>query len=203
MAQPANPRFIASRMWYRLGSSNPVPADVLGRLTAAYGPNRDLTALARAVFTDPEFTASAPGTSSARYALVKQPIEYVVGVLRALKIKPPTDGAAKDSAILRTALNGLGQVPFLPPNVGGWPSGTLWLTTAATQARIAFADWAAKTGDLSQIADAATSARIDAVAHLLGIDAFSDRTRSALADLAGNPTDLVGLALLSPEYAVN
>lgn len=206
MAQAANPRFVASRMWFRFASPNPVPADTLGRLTAAYGPGRDLTALARAVFTDPAFTApasSAADASSARYALVKQPVEYVVGVLRALKITPPSDGAAKDSAVLRAALNGLGQLPFQPPNVGGWPAGTLWLTTAATQARIVFADWAAKAGDLSQVADAAPSARIDAVAHLLGIDAFTDRTRSALADLAGNPTELVGLALLSPEYAVN
>jgi uncharacterized protein (DUF1800 family) len=206
MSQPANPHFIASRVWFRFASPNPVPADTLSRLTAAYGAGRDLTALARAVFDDPVFTAPASSASSnpsARYALVKQPVEYVVGVLRALKIAPPTDGAAKDSAVLRAALNGLGQLPFLPPNVGGWPSGTLWLTTAATQARIVFADWAAKAGDLSQVTDTAPASRIDAVAHLLGIDAFTDRTRSALADLAGNPTELVGLALLSPEYAVN
>jgi uncharacterized protein (DUF1800 family) len=215
VAQPANARFIASRMWFRLGSSDPVPADTLSRLISAYGPNRDLTALARAVFTDPVFTDSA-GTGSAaspsetsssepaaRYALVKQPVEYVVGALRALKISPPTDGSAKDSALLRAALSGLGQLPFTPPNVGGWPSGRLWLTTAATQSRITFAHWAASVGDVSPVSDAAPSARIDAAAHLLGIDAFSDRTRAALADVAGDPVALVELALLSPEYVVN
>ncbi|HEU5333908.1 MAG TPA: DUF1800 domain-containing protein [Actinocrinis sp.] len=198
MAQPANPRFIASRMWFRLGSSDPVPADTLNRLVAAYGPDRDLTALARAVFSDAAFTGP-----TARYALVKQPVEYVVGALRALKITPPAGGSAKQSTVLRTALSGLGQVPFTPPNVGGWPSGRLWLTTAATQSRITFAEWAAATGDLTQVADASPASRIDAVAHLLGIDAFSDRTRAALADAAGAPAELVSLALLSPEYAVN
>lgn len=197
MAQPANARFIASRMWFRLGSGDPIPADTLSRLTSAYGASRDLTALARAVFTDPLFTTSA------RYALVKQPVEYVVGAMRALKISPPADGAAKESALLRGALNGLGQLLFAPPNVGGWPSGRLWLTTAATQARITFAHWAAGTGDVSQVSDAAPGARIDAAAHLLGIDAFSDRTRAALADVAGDAAALVELALLSPEYAVN
>jgi uncharacterized protein (DUF1800 family) len=196
MAQPANARFIASRMWFRLGSSDTIPADTLSRLTSAYGANRDLTALARALFTDPAFTA-------ARYALVKQPVEYVVGALRALKINPPTDGAAKESTLLRAALNGLGQLPFAPPNVGGWPSGRLWLTTAATQTRITFAHWAASAGDISQVADAAPSARIDAAAHLLGIDVFSDRTRTALADVVADPAALVELALLSPEYVVN
>lgn len=205
MAQPANARFIASRLWLRLGSGDPVPADTLSRLISAYGTNHDLTALARAVFMDPVFTAAAASSStpSARYALVKQPVEYVVGTLRALKINPPTDGSAKDSVRLRAALNGLGQLPFAPPNVGGWPSGRLWLTTAATQTRITFAHWAASVGDLSQVADAAPSARIDAAAHLLGIDGFSDRTRGALADVAAHPVTLVELALLSPEYVVN
>ena len=198
MAQPSNARFIATRMWFRLGSSDPVPADTLSRLVAAYGPTRDLTALARAVFSDPAFTGS-----TARYALVKQPVEYVVGTLRALKITPPSSGSAKQSAVLRTVLNGLGQVPFTPPNVGGWPSGRLWLTTAAAQSRITFAEWAVANGDLSQVSDAAPASRIDAAAHLLGVDSFSDRTRAALADAAGNPAELVSLALLSPEYAVN
>lgn len=205
MAQPANARFLASRMWFRLVSSDPIPADTLSRLISAYGANHDLSALARAIFTDPVFTDSAvtAASASARYALVKQPVEYVVGAMRALKINPPADGSAKESALLRAALNGLGQLPFAPPNVGGWPSGRLWLTTAATQARITFAHWVATAGDVSQVADAAPSARIDAAAHLLGIDAFSDRTRAALADVAGDPAALVELALLSPEYAVN
>ena len=198
MTQPVNARFIASRMWFRLGASDPAPVGTMGRLVAAYGPERDLTALARAVFSDPAFTGT-----TARYALVKQPVEYVVGALRALKITPPASGSAKQSAVLRAVLNGLGQVPFTPPNVGGWPSGRLWLTTAAAQSRITFAAWAAATGDLSQVADSAPASRIDATAHLLGVDAFSDRTRAALADAAGDPAELVSLALLSPEYAVN
>ncbi|HEV2634793.1 MAG TPA: DUF1800 domain-containing protein [Actinocrinis sp.] len=201
LAQPANARFVAARMWFRLGSSAPIPADTLGRLVSAYGPQWDLAALARAVFTDPRFTSGS--TTDTRYALVKQPTEYVVGTLRALRITPPASGADKKSAILRSALNGLGQMPFDPPNVGGWPSGQFWLTTAAIQSRITFADWAVQNGDISAVSDAAASARIDAAAHLLGVDAFSDRTRSALSDVAADPRQLVTLALLSPEYQVN
>jgi uncharacterized protein (DUF1800 family) len=201
LAQPANAPFLAGRMWFRLASPAAVPADTLGRLVAAYGPEQDLNALARAVFTDPRFTSASTGDT--QYALVKQPVEYVVGVLRALRISPPTSGTDSQSAVLRNALKGLGQVPFDPPNVGGWPSGQLWLTTAANQARISFAEWAVKTGDISMVADAAASARIDAAAHLLGVDAFSDRTRSALSDVAADPRQLVTLALLSPEYQVN
>jgi len=201
LAQPANAKFLATRMWFRFGSSAAVPADTLGRLVTAYGPSWDLTALARAVFTDPRFVSGS--TSDTQYALVKQPTEYVVGVLRALKIMPPASGSDKASGVLRNVLNGLGQVPFDPPNVGGWPSGLLWLTTAAGQARITFADWAVKTGDISAVADAAASSRIDAAANLLGVDGFSDRTRGALSDAVADPAVLVGLALMSPEYLVN
>lgn len=198
LAQAACPKFIVARHWFRLGSAAAIPAATQANLLAAYGANRDLGGLARALFTDPAFTAA-----TARGALVKQPVEYVVGVLRALKITPPADGAAEQSQVLREVLAGLGQVPFAPPNVGGWPSGQLWLTTAAAQARIDFARWAVTAGDLSAVADAAASARVDTVAHLLGLDALSARTAAALADVAGDPPSLVALALLCPEYLVN
>jgi uncharacterized protein (DUF1800 family) len=198
MAQPASPEFVVARHWFRLGSDQPIPAATQANLLNAYGSGFSLSALQQALFNDPAFTGS-----TARYALVKQPVEYVVGVLRALKITPPTDGTSKDAQALRAALNGLGQVPFFPPNVGGWPSGRLWLTTAAAQARITFAKMAVGAGDISSVSDTATSSRIDATAYLLGVDSFSDRTRSALSDVAADPSALVQMALLSPEYQVN
>ena len=198
MAQPAGPKFVVARHWFRLGSAEAIPAATQANLLNAYGSSRDLGAMAQAMFNDPAFTGP-----TARYALVKQPVEYVVGVMRALKITPPADGTAKDAQALRAALTGMGQVPFAPPNVGGWPSGRLWLTTAAAQARITFAKWAAGAGDISTVSDAATGSRIDAAGYLLGVDAFSDRTRSALSDAAADPAALVQLALLSPEYQVD
>lgn len=194
LAQPANPEFVVARHWFRLGSAATVPASTQQSLLAAYGSKADLGALARTLFTDPEFVGS-----TARYALVKQPVEYLVGALRALKISP----SSKDAKTLSAVLNGLGQLPFYPPNVGGWPSGQLWLTTAAAQSRIDFARWAATAGDLSTIADAAPSSRIDAVAYLLGVDSFSARTTAALNDVVASPQTTVALALLSPEYQVN
>jgi len=127
----------------------------------------------------------------------------VVGVLRALSIKVDAAPNSKDTQPLRTALNGLGQMPFYPPNVGGWPEGTAWLTTAAAQTRFVFAQWAVGKGDLSQVQNSSPSQRIDAVAHLLGVDAFSDRSAAALREVVADPKQLVTLALLAPEYLVN
>jgi uncharacterized protein (DUF1800 family) len=182
LQQPASPKFVAARFWDRFGMPGTIPPDVSARLVAAYGPNRDVTSLLRALFTDPAFQGP-----QARFALVKQPTEYVVGVLRALNIKTDSSGGSKDNQVLRTALAGLGQTPFYPPNVGGWPEGTAWLTTAAAQTRFVFAEWAASKGDLSQVRNSSPSQRIDAVAHLLGVDAFSDRSAAALREVVADP----------------
>ncbi|WP_052434302.1 DUF1800 family protein [Streptacidiphilus melanogenes] len=55
VAQPASHDWVVTRMWNRYAAPGPVPADVMGRLQAAYGPGRDLTALLRALLLDPVF----------------------------------------------------------------------------------------------------------------------------------------------------
>lgn len=190
VAQPVSARFVATRLWHRLVSPSDPPAEVLNRLLAAYGPGRDVRALIRAMLLDPAFRSA-----TTRHALVKQPIEYVVGSLRALHLTSTPEATA--------ALRGMGQVPFAPPSVGGWPSGSAWLTASAAQARLRFAGWAAGHADLSAVQSAIPAARVDAVARLLSVDAWSARTRSALAAASTDPKRLVTLALVSPEYAVN
>jgi hypothetical protein len=53
------------------------------------------------------------------------------------------------------------------------------------------------------VSASAPSQRIATVAHLLGVDAFSDRTATALREVVADPKQLVTLALISPEYLVN
>lgn len=188
--QLASARYVMARLWFRLGAPQTPPAETLTRLLDAYGPGRDLGGLIRAILLDPTFRSTA-----ARNALVKQPVEYVVGTLRALRL--PSGPAALN------ALRSLGQVPLRPPSVGGWPSGTAWLTTSSAQARLAFAQWAVKTADLSALAAHAPAARIDGVARLLSVESWTPRTRTALAAASVDPARLVTLALISPEYVVN
>ncbi|MGB9376823.1 MAG: DUF1800 domain-containing protein [Mycobacteriales bacterium] len=190
VAQPNSARHVATRLWTRLATPSGPPEDVMTRLVSAYGPGRNVSALVRAILLDPAFRST-----SERGALVKQPVEYVVGVLRALRL--PADRQAM------AALRGLGQVPLRPPSVGGWPAGAAWLTPSSTQARLQFAQWAAKTADLSTVNSQPPAARIDGVARLLSVDAWTPRTRTALAAASVDTTRLVTLALVSPEYVVN
>lgn len=195
LSQPNSPRFVAGRLWFRLVSATPPASDVIDRLVAAYGPNRDVHALLVALAAEPGFVDSAN-------SLVKQPVEWLVGLLRAVGLRPgqlpPNLGRA-----LLAGLRGLGQVPFEPPNVGGWPADVAWLTTSAALARLRLAQGIAAKADVSMITNASTSARPGAAAALLGVEGWTDRTTAALAKVADDPRQVLAIAACAPEYVVS
>ena len=192
LSRPASPHFVASRMWSQLVSANPPSTATLDRLVTAYGDQRDLRSLLTAMLTSADFVA-AYGT------IVIGPVEWLIGAIRALRIPIVDDAAArKVVAVLRT----LGQIPFYPPNVGGWPSGAAWLSTAAADARIQAAAALASQADLDAIRGS-TAAKVDAVAHLLGVASWSARSAAVLAETAVDPRRLVAIALNTPEYLTN
>jgi uncharacterized protein (DUF1800 family) len=61
-------------------------------------------------------------------ALVKSPVEFVIGTYNAL-------GMTQINAVAPRALQQMGQVLFYPPNVAGWPGGENWLTSQTMIAR--------------------------------------------------------------------
>ncbi|SNT29643.1 Uncharacterized conserved protein, DUF1800 family [Asanoa hainanensis] len=196
--EPASAAFIAQRLWFRFASGEPMAAEVRDRLANAFAARRDVDDLLRALFTDEAFA----GTHG---QLVKQPVEWAVGALRQLGIRPSrlTDQQRKQ---LVGGLNGLDQVPLRPPSVGGWPAGAAWLTTSSLQARVRLAELlAARTSPavLDRLKAAPVAGRPDALARLLVVEAWTERTRSVLADAAGKPERLIQLGLVSPEYTVH
>ena len=191
LAQPASAPFVATRWWNLVAGPDAPPADTLGRLTTAYGSTRDVAGLIGAVVADPAY-AAATGT------LVASPVEWVVGAMRSLSVKPDEATVKKATAAMRA----LGQLPLYPPNVSGWPSGQAWLSTASAATRVQTASMLAKAGDLHTVQDAPPASRVDAVAHLLGIPTFTDRTAAELKTLTNDPQRLVAAALVSPENLV-
>jgi uncharacterized protein (DUF1800 family) len=188
---PAHVPFLASRIWARYGAGDPISAGFSSVLSAAGG---NAVAMVRALALDADF----PATSG---HLVKQPIEWVVGALRQLDIPDLSPGRKPALA----ALKALGQVPFRPPSVGGWPAGQAWLTTAAAQARLRSAQAlvALAPATVQKLAETAAADRLDAVARLLAIDAWTGRTAAVLSPVAAKPPQLLALALATPEYTVH
>ncbi|WP_346536177.1 DUF1800 family protein [Micromonospora sp. DPT] len=182
--QSACARFIASRLWFRYGSSSePIVSSTEQRMRAAFPVGMRML---RALFEDEEFR-------SGRYRLVKQPVEWLVGAMRQLEIRP---ARFPDETLHRVVagLTGLGQVPFAPQSVGGWPSGTAWLNSAAAQVRLGLADLLAGLAGIDRMT-------AEQLANILAIDTWTNRTYLALKQ-AKNPRQLLTLGLVSPEYLV-
>jgi len=190
LARPESASYVAGRMWQQLASDDPPSAAALGRLTAAYGPGRDLGALITAILSDPEFIGGSD-------TVIHAPVEWLIGAVRAFRV-PLTDDA--DARRVVGVLRTLGQLPFYPPDVGGWSSGQSWMSTAAAQTRLTAITALLKKADLTPISSAGKSDRVDAAGHLLGVGAWSDRSAKVLRTVAANPARLAAVAVNTPEY---
>jgi uncharacterized protein (DUF1800 family) len=191
VAQPNSQRFIAERVWFRYMSSQfPLPKN--SEIERAF-EGREIRELLMAL-------ASSEAMRDTRNEIVKSPVEWFVAVCRALSITPSK--LTKNSALLNY-LSKLAQVPFDPPNVGGWPTDDAWLSSASAQFRASFASWLIKQGNISPIANLAPAERIQKTADLLGVVEWSSRTKSALEGNVKDPYRLILLATCSPEYLVS
>jgi uncharacterized protein (DUF1800 family) len=93
----------------------------------------------RALFLHPEFWGSA-----ARSGKLRNPVEFVVGLLRALSLEAPYD-AAQRLDVVQYLMDDMGIRLFHQPNVFGWwrrPE-TRWIGVPAFQAKQLAAGYAA------------------------------------------------------------
>lgn len=193
LAQPSSAAYVAGRLWQQLAADDPPSRPALDRIVTAYGPRRDLRALTRAILTDDEFT-------SGRATVVNGPVEWLIGVIRSLRLR--IDEAAEPAQVkfVDATLTALGQRPFFPVDVNGWPRGPVWLSTASARTRLRAALRLARAADLSIVERTALRDRIDAVGYQFGVGAWTDRTVAALQPLVRQPAQLVAAAVNTPEY---
>ena len=190
LAPSAAARYLTTRMYGQLVSDHAPTVAVVQAGVAGYGAGRSVSGLLTALLGSPDFTA-AQGTR------VIGPVEWLVGALRALQV--PVEKQATVSGALGV-LRGLGQLPFQPPNVSGWPSGAAWLSTAAADLRMTTAMSLAAKANLDVVSAAAQSERVAATGYLLGIGRWSDRTAAVLKGFVADPQRLVTVALNTAEY---
>ena len=184
-------RFISDRIWFRFISSS-IPRPDSNPIQAAFA-QRDISKAVNAI-------ANSNAMSDPQYSLVKSPVEWFIGLCRALSITPSK--LAKPEQVINF-LDKLGQVPFIPPNVGGWPYGEAWLTAAGAQYRLQAAQFLLAHGDISPISTIPSAARFSAMSDFLGVADWSLRTERALRDVLDDPNRLILLAASSPEYIVS
>jgi uncharacterized protein (DUF1800 family) len=124
-------------------------------------------------------------------ALVKSPVEFVVGAHKQLGLDKIIDGTP-------AALRGMGQVLFYPPNVAGWPGGANWLTSQMLIARENFIAKMVNTPDMmqsgwmSKVPMDANRASKEMVATILQGDAPGQAYTQLVAYLDGSGTSALG-----------
>ena len=184
-------RFIAERIWYRfISSATPLPTS--HEAISAFSQRQVSVMLSK--FIDSRELLALDNS------MVRSPVEWFVSVCRAFEIIP--SGLPSSTKVL-SYLDKLAQVPFSPPNVGGWPVDEAWLSPASAQSRISFATWLIAQANLSQLTLIAVENRIAYLADLLGVVEWSPRTMFALRDVRDNPQRLAAMAICSPEYVVS
>ena len=129
LARRETSAFVVGKLWQEFVSPTPAPHDVarIARVFRASG--YDIKVALR------ELLASAAFWSAEhRGALVKSPVELVVGTLRQLELAP---AETQPFALIAA---GMGQNLFAPPNVRGWPGGESWINSNTLLARKQFLD---------------------------------------------------------------
>lgn len=201
LLQPAAPRFIVGKLWREFVSPKPDAAEVDRIAKRLRASNWRIDVALRELLLSNDFWAD-----SSRGALIKSPVELIVGTLRQFEV--PVDNAeplARLSAKLEQSL-------FYPPNVKGWPGYTDWIDSTTLLERKRFTERlfrAVETGPMRGEGMAATRGmRFDAEAWLRQFGAYVDREpddalqrRIEAAVLAAPlvnpvPEGTVGIALL-------
>jgi len=129
LARPETANFIAAKVWREFVSPTPDAAEVSRWAAVFRDAKYEVKPLLRAALTSDAFWSPAH-----RGALVKSPVDLVVGTLRTFNIRPV------DLRPAVFACAALGQNPFAPPNVKGWAGGDAWIDSATLLGRRQFVD---------------------------------------------------------------
>jgi uncharacterized protein (DUF1800 family) len=202
---PSYPYFVPARLYRELVGLEPDVA-TLKQLGALWGTSGEVGPVVTAIVRSPAFLSSV-----AIGAKVKTPVELIASGARVTGFDLTTSDYGWQMSSF------MNQHPFLPPNVSGWPAGTVWLNAgvAMTWGAIAqdfvTASAAATNGIVARLVKSATAVTAPSVAaQMCGLTDLSPATANALAAYAKGgawnterAAGLLALVLVSPEFAVN
>lgn len=187
-SHPACAPHVVAGLWRRYarpaGPDDPVVRELAAAFVAEGGA---IAPLVRRILLHPEFRAPAT-----RQQVVRSPVEHLVGLCRALRVPVADEDVA--------GLADQGQVPFVPPEVDGWPDGTAWLSTATARGRLAVARRVASAA-ADALDDPGPARRPAVLARLLGVERWSPTTAASLTGAPDLATALT-LAAVAPEHVV-
>jgi uncharacterized protein (DUF1800 family) len=117
--------FISNKLYRYLVNEIPDPAHVNAMSDVFYNANYEIKPLLEYVFNAGWFY-----DDKNRGALIKSPVEFLVGLNRQFYI------TYQRPEVLLQFQHVLGQVLFYPPNVAGWPGGRNWIDSSSLMFRL-------------------------------------------------------------------
>ena len=194
---PARPRYLATRLWSRFVSDAAPPPAVLDRARRRRTARTAISA-----------RCSRPCSPTRRSPRPRA--RFVDRAGRVADRRRPrrcrsrsTDGRGRSRQLAGT-LDSLGQLPFYPPSVGGWPAGRCGSRPRRRTCACAPRRCWPSAARPRRRCTGSTHGQLDALAHLLGIEAWSARSLAVLKGAAGpTRTSSSPIALNTPEYLVH
>ena len=190
LSQPSHAPFLVRELWNEF-IAVPIPADALASLTSAYlQSGTQLQPLLRGILSHPLILDSL-----GEPAMIKSPVVYAVGVLRAT--------GAPLEAVQTDALADMLQQLYHPPNVAGWPGGLAWMTTGTSVARFSLIPECQ--GVMAPLADVPTETPAQAYARAYaacGSPWLSNTTQGVLQALAASAPATRASQRLERQYAL-
>ncbi len=145
LSKPETAQFITRKLWKEFvapETATPASETDIARLAAVFrASGYNIATLMRAMLVSDAFYAP-----DHRAALIKSPVEFVVGTMKQFEIDAPN----LRPFVIASAL--LGQNVFSPPNVKGWPGGEAWINSATLLGRKQLIDRLFRNEDRMEVA---------------------------------------------------
>ena len=185
LEQPATAHFVVTKLWRDLVGLEPDDATVVA-LARDFRRDYEIRPLVDAIVQHDAFTSDAAVRSKYR-----SPVEKLVGIVQASGASAP---ATKRKNVLgpARALRSMSYLPFVPPNVAGFPKGV----------RLIGPSNLVHTFDLVQAVSGPPATKsVDDLLARFGLFDVNDTTRSVL-HAERDPARRFVLAAASPEYTL-
>jgi len=188
----AMPAFVTGKLYTFFHGVAPSASTAASLSNTFRSNNLEIAPVVSAILQDPLFFDGTRRMNRAR-----GPFEWVTAAFSALE--------STDFGWAQNVADNMGQTPFYPPNVAGWPTGTTWLSAAQAAFR---ADVGRGAPSLPAIKTAA-----DPIAAALGqcsLYEVTTQTQQAMTSALAGITDpddrarmALGLAVTAPEFALS
>ena len=203
-------KFLSKKLWEHFAYEAPSQTIIDALAQVLFDNDFAIKPWVKAMLMRDEFYAVA-----ATQGLVRSPLEFIVNLMyftgyRGAEMNP------------QWYLEGMGQVPFNPPNVAGWKTNSYWVNTSVFGSRADFArnaTWKLRQNDANRVGLGRTPTQaVDFVAGMFGLNtnglSLSTVTRNAMVNFvtasrtqesAGSwweNTNLLTMIMMTPEFHV-